>query len=234
MKFATILLFGWVSISCYSQEDPWVSLFDEKTLNGWTQIGGVAEYRVADGAVVGITVANTPNSFLRTDQTFGDFILEYEVKLSGKTNSGVQIRSNSFPEYQNGRTHGYQIEIDPSERAWTGGIYDEARRGWLYSLEDKPEAQSAYRHLEWNKFRVEAIGDTIKTWVNQIPVAHLIDNETGEGFIALQVHSIDSSDNEGIEIRWRNIRIITETPFKHSKQIPIPAKKRDSNETNSQ
>lgn len=234
MKLTTLILLSFFLITCQAEQEPWQPLFDGETLNGWTQIGGVAEYSVADGAVVGTTVANTPNSFLRTNETYSDFILEYEVKLSAETNSGVQIRSNSFPEFENGRTHGYQVEIDPSERAWTGGIYDEARRGWLHPLSDMPEAQSAYKHLEWNEFRVEAIGDTIKTWVNGIPVTHLVDNRTTEGFIALQVHEIYSDDAIGIDIQWRNIRIITDSPGKYAMETPLPAKDMYNKLTHSQ
>jgi len=203
---------------------PWISLFNGENLEGWTRLNGEAVYNVEDGAIVGTTVLQTPNTFLCTDQHYSDFILEYEFKLEGDTNSGVQIRSNSFPEYDNNRVHGYQIEIDPSERAWTGGIYDEARRGWLYPLTDKPEAQAAYRHHEWNKVRVEAIGDTFKVWVNDIPTAHLIDDMTREGFIALQVHGIgDNKEQEGIKILWRNIRIITDQPELYSREMAIPA-----------
>ena len=223
-NLTVIVLFTMLSVSCNQSQEPWVSLFDGQSLNGWEQLGGVAEYTVEDGAVVGTTVANTPNSFLATTQNYGDFILEYEVLLSAETNSGVQIRSNSFPEFENGRVHGYQIEIDPSDRAWTGGVYDEARRGWLYPLTDNPSAQSAYKHLEWNKFRVEAIGDTIKTWVNGIPAAHVIDDRTKSGFIALQVHSIGNPDDEGITIKWRNIRIITDNPRKYATETSSPAK----------
>lgn len=107
---------------------PWKSLFNGETLDGWEQLGGEATFHVEGKAIVGTTVPNTPNSFLCTAEHFDDFILEFQVYLSGETNSGVQIRSNSKPEFQDGRVHGYQIEIDPSERAWTGGIYDEARR----------------------------------------------------------------------------------------------------------
>jgi len=220
-------------VGCTNEKD-WQILFDGVTLEGWTSLGGEATYHVENGAIVGTTVSNTPNTFLTTDQVFSDFILEYEVKLSAETNSGVQIRSNSLSEYQDGRVHGYQVEIDPTERAWTGGIYDEARRGWLFPLVEMPEAQVAYRHLEWNKFRVEAIGDTIKTWVNDIPVSHLVDDRTKEGFIGLQVHSIGNSDDAGIEIRWRNIRIITENPRKHTIPMSITAKDNYNKLTHSQ
>lgn len=181
-------------------------LFDGKSLDGWTQRGGQAEFRVEEGAIVGKTRIATPNSFLCTEDDFGDFELELEFKLDNdRLNSGVQIRSSSKPEYKNGRVHGYQVEIDPTSRGWTGGIYDEARRGWLYPVKNKPEAQSAFRLGQWNKMRVVAQGNSIKTWINEIAVADLVDDVSPKGFIALQVHS--SNEVMPMEIRWRNIRI---------------------------
>lgn len=203
-------------------DEPWVELFDGKTLDGWEQKGGQAIYTVEDGQVVGKTVLGTPNSFMCTKQFYSDFILELEFKVDPKLNSGVQIRSNSFPEYEDGRVHGYQIEIDPSKRAYSAGIYDEARRGWLYDLKDNPAAQKAFRQGQWNKFRIEAIGCTFKTWINDVPAAHLYDTMTRNGFIALQVHSVgNNKDSEGIEVRWKNIRIITDSPASYSKEIPL-------------
>ncbi|MCK5793789.1 MAG: DUF1080 domain-containing protein, partial [Anaerolineales bacterium] len=227
MKLSTLTLLFVILLTaaCTPQDTtPWIDLFNGESLDGWTRLGGEATYKVENDTIVGTTVLQTPNTFLCTESNYSDFILEYEFKLDADTNSGVQIRSNSYPEYINNRVHGYQIEIDPSERAWTGGIYDEARRGWLYPLTDKPEAQAAYRNLEWTKVRVEAIGETIKVWVNGIPTANLIDDMTREGFIALQVHGIgDNKDNEGITIRWKNIRIITDQPGMFVKSINIPA-----------
>lgn len=203
---------------------PWLSLFNEKDLNGWEQKGGEANYEVKDGMIVGSTVPNTPNSFLTTEKMYDDFILELDFKVDSTMNSGIQIRSNSFPEYQNGRVHGYQVEIDPSDRAWSGGIYDEGRRGWLYSLENDSAAQKAFKQNEWNHYRVEAIGDTIKTWVNEIPTAYLIDDKTSEGFIALQVHSIGEDDEPGKQIMWKNVKILTDSLSKYSKNSSLNPK----------
>lgn len=200
---------------------PWGSLFDGETLNGWTQKGGEAKYTVSDGVIVGATVHDTPNSFMTSDKMFGDFILELEYMVDSSMNSGIQIRSNSFPYYQDGRVHGYQVEIDPSDRAWSAGIYDEARRGWLNTLENNPSAQKAFKQGDWNHYRIEAIGDTIKTWINEVPAAHLIDDKTASGFIALQVHGIGKDSKEGTEIQWKNIKILTDSLSKYSKTSPL-------------
>lgn len=214
--FGLVLVFGLSLIAVYSAEDGWIELFDGKTLKGWIQRGGKAKYTVVDGAIVGETVTNTPNSFLCTEQEYGDFILELEFKVDPKLNSGVQIRSQCFDkptvvQWQGkeikipaNRVHGYQVEIDPSSRGWTGGIYDEARRGWLFDLKNKPEAQKAFKQNEWNKLRIEAKGDSIKTWVNGVEAADLKDSMTPKGFIALQVHSAKEG---GLKVQFRNIRL---------------------------
>jgi hypothetical protein len=197
-------------------------LFDGETLNGWSSIkGGNALYEVKDGAIVGTTVGNTPNSFLTSDKMYGDFILELDYKVDPSMNSGIQIRSNSVPNYRNGVVHGYQIEIDPSERAYSAGIYDEQRRGWLFPLTDNEEAQQAFKQNEWNNYRIEAIGDTIKTWINGVPAAHLIDDMTQSGFIGLQVHSIGKNDQEGTKIMWKNVKILTKELDKFTMISPV-------------
>jgi hypothetical protein len=185
-------------------------LFNGKDLKGWKQLNGKAIYEVKDGEIVGTTVVNEPNSFLVTEKIYSDFVLELDFKLDADMNSGIQFRSESRPEYQSGRVHGYQMEVDPSARAWTGGIYDEGRREWLYPLEYNSPAKSAFRKGEWNKCKIECIGPVMRVWVNGIPTAHLVDDVTSKGFIALQVHSINKPEDAGQKIRWRNITIRTE------------------------
>lgn len=215
MQYVSFLFLVLFSFSCQQQvkdtptNDGWVELFNGKDLSGWKQINGTADYKVVDNAIVGTTVPNSPNSFLRTEEEYGDFILEFEVKLNSDINSGVQFRSLSDPSFQDGRVHGYQFELDPSERKWTAGIYDEARRGWLYPLELNPKAQNAFKNDEWNQARIECIGNEIKTWINGVPASSLVDDMTAKGFIALQVHSINDSTDAGKDIQWRNIRIKT-------------------------
>ncbi|WP_298363459.1 DUF1080 domain-containing protein [uncultured Lutibacter sp.] len=222
IKITTALFFA-IIVSCSSVEkkSPWVNLLKGNTLDGWNIKGGKAIYEVNDGIITGTTVQNTPNTFLTTNKMYSDFILELDFKVNPHMNSGIQIRSNSIPEFKNGRVHGYQVEIDPSERAWSGGIFDEARRGWLNDLEDNIPAKKAFKQNEWNTYRVEAIGDTLKTWVNGIPAAHLVDNMTKSGFIGLQVHSIGNG-KAGSQIQWKNIRIIDKDVQKYATKTPIP------------
>lgn len=197
---------GLVGATAQDSDDDWISLFDGESLKGWVQRGGEATYEVEDGEIVGTTVPKTPNSFLCTEKDYGDFVLELEFMVDSHLNSGVQFRSQSLPEYKEGRVHGYQCEIDPSDRGWTAGIYDESRRGWLNDLHGNLAARYAFRQMEWNHLKIEAIGNRLRTWINGVPAADLEDGETASGFIALQVHGIGDKDEE-MEVRWRNIRL---------------------------
>jgi hypothetical protein len=208
----TILLCG--SLLCmygslFAQKAQWQQLFNGKDLKGWKQLGGEAKYDVQNGEIVGTTVLNTPNSFLATEKLYGDFILELEFKLGKEFNSGIQFRSQSRPDYQNGRVFGYQMEIDPSDRKWSGGIYEEGRRGWQYPMELNPAGQNAFKKDGWNKYRIECRGNEMRTWVNGVPTTHLVDTALPKGFIALQVHGIGkNAADDNKNIYWKNIRLI--------------------------
>jgi hypothetical protein len=203
----TVLLIALLTVNpAFGQ---WKKLI-RKDLTVWEQLNGTAPFKLEKGVVVGTTVLNSPNSFLCTKAKYGDFILEFDTWFDPQMNSGVQFRSESKPDYQNGRVHGYQVELDPSDRAWSGGIYDEARRGWLYSLDKNPEGKKALKVGGWNHYRIEAIGNSIRTWVNGVPCADLVDAMTPSGFIALQVHSIGKDESKvGLQVKWKKIRIIT-------------------------
>jgi len=187
----------------------WTNLFNGKDLTGWKQVNGKAIYEVVDGMIVGSCVSDSPNSFLTTAKEYGDFIFEVQVKIDAGINSGIQFRSHQRPE--DGRVFGYQMEVDHrKERAWSGGIYDEARRGWIYALELNPQARQAYKWGDWNTYRIECIGSTIRTWVNNVPAVYLVDDASLSGLIGLQVHSVYSPEGVGKKTYWKNIRIQTE------------------------
>jgi len=183
----------------------WVALFSGKDLHGWEQINGSARYEAKDGAIVGTSVPNSPNSFLCTKKRYGDFELEFEVKVDKELNSGVQIRSESKPEYQNGRVHGYQVEI--AVGGFSGGIYDESRRNKFLNA-DKPtdEIHALLKENAWNKYRVICQVDHIQTWVNGRKVTDLTDDMTKTGFIGLQVHGVGNRADP-LHVEWRNLRL---------------------------
>jgi len=226
------LLFGILALAlCVpASAQEWETLFNGRNLKGWTQLGGKASYKVENGTIVGRTVVNTPNSFLATKVEYSDFILEFEFKDDDNLNSGVQFRSHSSKDYKNGVVHGYQFEIDPAPRAWTGGVYHEAGRLWLYPMTMNPASQDAYIHNDWNKARIEACGNVIRTWVNGKPCTNLWDEGEKSGFIALQVHSIGNNpENAGREVAWRNIRICTKDVEKYMHPTSAPEVNSSSN-----
>jgi hypothetical protein len=188
------------------QDDGWVVLFDGKSIDAaaWEVKGGTATYRAEDGCIVGKTTEGSPNSFLCTKKLYGDFELKFEVKVDDALNSGVQVRSAVRPD---GVVHGPQVEIAINGTA--GFIYGEGlKTGWLSEDRSDPKAQAAFKKGEWNRYRVLAQGKSIKTWVNDVPVADLTDEKTGmtSGLIGLQVHGIKKGTGP-YEVRWRNLSI---------------------------
>ncbi len=206
--------------------DEMTPLFDGTSIDTWVHRGGKAKYRVEDGCIVGTTVLKEPTSFLCPPKEYGDFVLEYEYKVDPRLNSGVQIRSQCFDQEtkveHNGKTikvapkrvHGYQIEIDNDPkraRFWAAGLYEEGCRGWIYpgfgggdGKAFTEQGTKVTKTDDWNKVRVECRGDSIKTWLNGELRVDAKDSRVARGFIGLQVHN---SKTEGIEVRWRNLRI---------------------------
>lgn len=194
----------------------WVSLFDGKTLTGWSVHSGTATYTIEDGAIVGTAVLGSPNTFLCTDKKYADFELELDVKADPELNSGIQIRSQIAREPMTwgerkipaDRVFGYQVEIARASSGQAGNIYDEARRGkFLDDFSAKPEARAAFKDGEWNRYRIVAKGDSIRTWINGVACADIKDSMTARGIIGLQVHSVRKENFQPYQVRWRNIRI---------------------------
>lgn len=220
-KIAYLAVLTLLSLTVQAQTGNWKNLFNGKDLSGWKAVAGKATFEVKDGVIEGTAVHGTGNTFLVTDQMYTDFILEVDLKINHiSSNSGIMARGQFDPAARNGQglVYGYQIEADPTPRAWSGGVYDEARRGWFYPLDLNPAAKSAFKMGEWNTYRIEAIGNTIKTWINGQEIAYFVDDMDAKGFIGLQVHSIQNKEDEGRKTYFRNVRIQTENlkpiPFK--------------------
>ena len=146
----------------------WTSLIKDD-LSNWEIKQGDAQFKLNDGVISALSVLNSPSTYLGTKDFYSDFILEFEVFVDKGLNSGVQFRSliNKNANSRN-KVYGYQCELDTDEfRRWSGGIYDQSRRGlFLYPLTFSKKSRNAFINNQWNKFRVESIGNVIKTWVN--------------------------------------------------------------------
>ena len=211
MKFLTSILILLNSFLVISQEN-WINLIGDD-LSNWEIKQGTAEFEINDGVITGTSLLKSPSTYLGTKEFYSDFILEFEVFVEAGLNSGVQFRSLNYPD-QKKSVYGYQIELEANNpernRMWTGGIYDQSRRSiFLYPLSVNPIARSAFKVDEWNFIRLEAIGNSVRTWVNGIQCSNLIDDTSKNGFIALQIHSIGKESLQGKKVKWKNIRILT-------------------------
>ncbi|MDF1741930.1 MAG: DUF1080 domain-containing protein [Verrucomicrobiales bacterium] len=208
-----------------SESDGWVELFDGKTLKGWKHSTlGTAKYSVVDGAIHGVTEEGSPNSFLISEKEYGDFEIEFDVKVHDSLNSGIQIRSrekseadlaasgkNGKPATDLNRFFGPQVELEasPGQSAY---IYGEATgRGWVSpEPQEKGHSHNHMKNGEWNHIRIVAKGVRIQTFINGIAVADLSDEGLfkthPKGHFGLQVHGIKKGTGP-FDVSWKNIRI---------------------------
>ena len=207
------------------QED-WQNLFDGKTLNGWKVEGGKADFYVEENMIVCNTKLDIDGGYLVTEKSYDNFILELDVKMDTSLNSGVQCRSQKWEKDTttayiagdpNGTVHqykwaagyvwGYQIEVDASDRAWSGGLYEPGNRGWVVTLADNEAARKAFKPMDWNHFKIVMNGNKIQTWVNGILATDVKDDVFDEGFIGFQMHKVYNKEQEGKMMFWKNIKI---------------------------
>jgi quinoprotein glucose dehydrogenase len=215
----------------------WIQLFDGKTLNGWVHMNGAHDFTVEDGAIVSRTVESSSgiNSFLCSQEEFGDFELELETYIDPVINSGIQIRTKIRPVDGNGRpfesfagrVNGPQVEIRRYYPGLptTGLLYGEALgTNWLSSQKKIDEGHQYFVDEAWNKLRIVAKGPRIQAWVN----GHLIEDYTSEdvyktharGFIGLQAHGLSERElslpinagrgittSQPLMVKFRDIRI---------------------------
>ena len=221
MKNILILLFLLINSLSISQEN-WTNLIGDD-LGNWEIKEGEADFQLVDGTIIGTSKLNSKSTYLGTKNFYKDFILEFEVNVSSGLNSGVQFRSLTSSDSRK-YVYGYQLELEANNpernRLWTGGIYDQSRRSiFLYPLSVNPIGRTAFKPDEWNFIRIEAIGNTVRTWVNGIQCSNLIDDTSTDGFIALQIHSIREELLNGKEVKWKNIRVTTNDLIK--KRYPV-------------
>jgi len=195
-------------------------MFDGKTLTGWKQCNGTAKYTIENGVLEGTTVDGSPNSFLCTTRDYANFVLELDAKNDPELNSGIQLRSHQYEKetdtvvnnngsrprhWPAGRVNGYQVEIANEKSTNNGGIFDEARRGWIGEIPKDSACAHAYHDNQWNHLKVIAKGDHLQTWVNGVACADIHDTKDVTGFIALQVHEYKGP--KPVHVWFKNVRL---------------------------
>lgn len=232
----TTLLVVVTITSCHNKsakQDGWVDLFDGKTLNGWkvlnqdwTNPDSKPDFYVENNMIVCNTTMNNEGGYLVTDKSYSDFILEFDVKIDTSLNSGLQCRSRVWEKdttsiyvagdaqgtkvpskWRAGYVWGYQIEVDPSRRAWSGGLYEPGNRGWIVTLAGNEVARNAFKPLDWNHYKIKMDGNKIQVWVNDIPTVNTTDDMSSSGFLGLQFHGAYLEWQKDKKSMWKNIRI---------------------------
>ena len=236
LAFVAIIVLGAFTTACQNktaEEDQWKDLFDGKTLNGWKVLNqdwdnpdSKPDFYVENNMIICNTTLNTGGGYLVTEKSYENFILELDVKIDNSLNSGIQCRSQvweketvttyvagnaegtvSEHKWPVGYVWGYQIEIDPSERAWSGGLYEPGNRGWVVTLAGNDAARKAFKQMDWNHFKIVMNGNKIQTWLNDVKVLDTIDDMSSFGFIGLQFHGASKEAQNNKKSMWKNIRI---------------------------
>jgi hypothetical protein len=228
MKIFLILLFTTLTpFLAFAQN--WVSIFDGKSLQGWTKVDPPINVKIEEGMMkLHMTPHTLRHAFIRTNTTYQDFILELEFRRDLTMDSGILFRAENAPDSAFSALFGYQIKIDPQiNRNWTGGIMTDFGNGfqWLATLENNlPGLKAEKPSGEWNKLRLEAIGEEISVFLNDIPTAHIRDDKYKAGYFAFKFHYLSKKDDAAsLELAIKNIKVITENlnTFKTLNTLPI-------------
>jgi len=215
-----------------TNKTPWKYIFNGNDFTNWKMVGSTGHAEVKDSAFwCHMTANSTEHTFVTTKEKYGDFILEMDVNTDPGYNTGILLRCVDKPEGCDTckvSLYGYQVKIDPSTtRCWTGGIFDDfgSSWNWLYDLSKDDRARKAYQIGKWNHLRMEAIGTSIKVWVNGVPTTNLVHQKYSKGYIALKIHSLKNTPEEEAKIgRFKNIRIITKNLNDNLLKMDLPAK----------
>lgn len=187
----------------------WFDLLAESPAVSWQRVGGRAEFEEVDRVFVATIRAGHQTTFLCGNQEWGDFELFCQFRVDPGLNAGIQVRTKLVGAAAEEKVEGLQVEIDSSERGWTGAVYDQGRRSWLATLETRPDVRGAFKPDQWNSLRVIAMGDSITTWVNDVRAVAIANSPYRSGIIGIQVHSTQIAAPKSLRIRELKVRSIT-------------------------
>ncbi len=174
-------------------------LFNGKDLAGWKDAANNPFWRVENGVLVGENDEKLKGNYLWTEKSYGDFVLEFDVRWKAETergvDTGVEMRN---PKIQLQLGISGSLKVDMSGSFYTGGkpAYPEAGQAKDAKKLMKPEG-------EWNTFRIQAKGDTFTCWINGTKASEYTDAKfSGAAPLGLQIHA-----GAKMKCEYRNVKL---------------------------
>jgi hypothetical protein len=146
-------------------QENWQALFPAEgkvahwTVRAWDDltkpVEGV-EWSIKDGV---LQPGQRRGTWLMSEKQYANFILEFEIKLTERGNSGVALRApmKGDPAFDGLELQIADVRYNPAAKPdeLTGSIYRASA-----------PTKQVYRPLEWNQFRIELRGQKLKATVN--------------------------------------------------------------------
>ena len=181
-----------------AENNDFKTLFDGKTLNGWTPAPG-GKWQVKDGAIVGTSPkTERRHGILLTDKQFTDFVVKAKFRVHSG-DSGFYFRAKRVKSAVS--VNGFQVEVDTTQE--TGGLYETGGRAWVKKPSPETVKKRAYKSGEWTDLELSAIGRDVVVKINGI-ISSELKNDRGriKGYFGLQLHG-----GQDMHVEFKNIVI---------------------------
>ena len=181
-----------------AENNDFKTLFDGKTLNGWTPAPG-GKWQVKDGAIVGTSPkTERRHGILLTDKQFTDFVVKAKFRVHSG-DSGFYFRAKRVKSAVS--VNGFQVEVDTTQE--TGGLYETGGRAWVNKPSPETVKKRAYKSGEWTDLELSAIGRDVVVKINGI-ISSELKNDRGriQGYFGLQLHG-----GQDMHVEFKNIVI---------------------------
>ncbi len=199
-KLLAIGLFLALSAVSPAEEPNLAPLFNGKDFANFKAEETKEFWRIENGVLVGENNAALKSNYLWTEKSYGDFVLEFDVRWKATTDrgvdTGIEMRS---PKIQLQLGTSGSLRVDMSGSFYTGGKP-------AYPEEGQAKEAKTLMHPEgeWNTFRIQAKGDTFSCWINGKKASEYKDPKfSGAAPLGFQIHG-----GVVMKCEYRNIKIV--------------------------
>ncbi|MGV3594840.1 MAG: 3-keto-disaccharide hydrolase [Sediminibacterium sp.] len=152
----------------------WILLFDGKTTNGWhgyNKDGVPAVWLAKDGELQCDPTKRTELEVtdLVTDQSYENYELQFEWKISEGGNSGVFINVQEKKELMAAWMTGPEYQL--LEKAHVDFDKPEKKPGSLYAFTKEPATVTNKKPGEWNQSTIKQVNGVIEFYLNGVRTA---------------------------------------------------------------